>query len=155
MQTTYENFRYRYDKKENPYNIGLIKNFQEILFSRIPPSMLDFRAFVHEDEMMAAETTDDGRAEDITSSKEKIDIEMGNNFGEENSISLPELLLSIEFGGIHDNLKHKLDSETNDSDNLVFASNQEVKEFATTSTVEVKSNLEEKCNDMKSEHNTD
>ncbi|KAK9120271.1 hypothetical protein Scep_018364 [Stephania cephalantha] len=35
-QTTYENFRYRYDGKMNPYNLGLVRNIGETIFSKIP-----------------------------------------------------------------------------------------------------------------------
>lgn len=45
-QTTYENFRYRYDGKMNPYNIGFIKNISEVFCLRIPNSRNDFRAKV-------------------------------------------------------------------------------------------------------------
>lgn len=45
-QTTYENFRYRYDRHENPYNRGIVDNFKEIFFSSIPPSQNDFRMHV-------------------------------------------------------------------------------------------------------------
>lgn len=46
MQTTYENFRYRYDRKTNPYNRGCACNFVEIFFSKIPRSKNKFRAKV-------------------------------------------------------------------------------------------------------------
>ncbi|GLJ45810.1 hypothetical protein SUGI_0963970 [Cryptomeria japonica] len=46
-QTTYENFRYRYDRRANPYNKGVIQNFREIFFKSIPPSKNQFRAMVH------------------------------------------------------------------------------------------------------------
>ncbi|CAL0299278.1 unnamed protein product [Lupinus luteus] len=45
-QTTYENFRYRYDRRANPYNKGLINNFKEIFFTSIPQSKNKFRAMV-------------------------------------------------------------------------------------------------------------
>uniref|UniRef100_A0A0E0LXC2 S-acyltransferase n=1 Tax=Oryza punctata TaxID=4537 RepID=A0A0E0LXC2_ORYPU len=45
-QTTYENFRYRYDRRANPYNRGVLNNFLEIFCSRIPPSKNNFRARV-------------------------------------------------------------------------------------------------------------
>nr|CAD1839036.1 unnamed protein product [Ananas comosus var. bracteatus] len=45
-QTTYENFRYRYDHRANPYNKGIVQNFKEIFFTRIPPSKNKFRARV-------------------------------------------------------------------------------------------------------------
>ncbi|KAG4182393.1 hypothetical protein ERO13_A09G038500v2 [Gossypium hirsutum] len=42
-QTTYENFRYRYDRRANPYNKGVVDNFKEIFFSSIPSSKNNFR----------------------------------------------------------------------------------------------------------------
>eukprot|EP00271_Cylindrocystis_brebissonii_P022352 TRINITY_DN857_c0_g2_i1.p1 TRINITY_DN857_c0_g2~~TRINITY_DN857_c0_g2_i1.p1 ORF type:complete len:442 (+),score=58.93 TRINITY_DN857_c0_g2_i1:459-1784(+) len=45
-QTTYENFRYRYDKKVNPYNRGVFRNIGETLCSKVPPSRNNFRAHV-------------------------------------------------------------------------------------------------------------
>ncbi|XP_042001507.1 probable protein S-acyltransferase 7 [Salvia splendens] len=45
-QTTYENFRYRYDHRANPYNKGLLLNFKETLCGSIPPSRNKFRAKV-------------------------------------------------------------------------------------------------------------
>jgi palmitoyltransferase ZDHHC9/14/18 len=46
LQTTYENFRYRYDGKMNPYNLGCIRNVLEVFFSKIPKSKNKFRAKV-------------------------------------------------------------------------------------------------------------
>ncbi|KAG8057333.1 hypothetical protein GUJ93_ZPchr0002g24068 [Zizania palustris] len=45
-QTTYENFRYRYDHRANPYNRGMVNNFLEIFCTAIPPSKNNFRARV-------------------------------------------------------------------------------------------------------------
>ncbi|XP_073220456.1 probable protein S-acyltransferase 7 isoform X2 [Cicer arietinum] len=45
-QTTYENFRYRYDRRDNPYNKGVFNNFKEIFFTSIPASKNNFRAKV-------------------------------------------------------------------------------------------------------------
>lgn len=45
-QSTYENFRYRYDQRINPYDKGVISNFKEIFFTSIPPSKNNFRAKV-------------------------------------------------------------------------------------------------------------
>ena len=47
LQTTYENFRYRYDRRSNPHNKGVVNNFKETFCSAIPPSKNDFRAMVH------------------------------------------------------------------------------------------------------------
>ncbi|KAK1408519.1 hypothetical protein QVD17_40364 [Tagetes erecta] len=44
-QTTYENFRYRYEKKKNPFNEGFLKNFKDVLCSKLPPP-IDFREWV-------------------------------------------------------------------------------------------------------------
>ncbi|KAF1879573.1 hypothetical protein Lal_00033230 [Lupinus albus] len=44
--TTYENFRYRYDRQANPYHKGLFNNFKEIFFTGIPQSKNNFRAMV-------------------------------------------------------------------------------------------------------------
>lgn len=108
-QTTYENFRYRYDKKENPYHRGIISNFGEVFFSKIPPCLNDFRAFVKEDEVMAmAEKSEDHLfMEGVNSSKEKIDIEMGDNkFFEYSGLMLPDLLRDLEYGGdIEENMR--------------------------------------------------
>lgn len=49
MQTTYENFRYRYDRKTNPYNLGCSRNIAEIFFSEIPNAKNKFRAKVKGD----------------------------------------------------------------------------------------------------------
>lgn len=46
LQTTYENFRYRCDRKNNPYNRGCSVNILEIFFSKIPSSNNNFRAKV-------------------------------------------------------------------------------------------------------------
>ncbi|KAJ4904017.1 putative protein S-acyltransferase 2 [Raphanus sativus] len=48
-QTTYEKFRYRYDKKENPYGKGLFKNLFEVFCSRISPPMINFRDWAQEE----------------------------------------------------------------------------------------------------------
>ncbi|CAN5970618.1 unnamed protein product, partial [Sphagnum jensenii] len=47
-QTTYENFRYRYDNKVNPYNQGCPSNFKEVFCTTVPPSQNKFRAKVEE-----------------------------------------------------------------------------------------------------------
>ncbi|KAI3694114.1 hypothetical protein L1987_77075 [Smallanthus sonchifolius] len=44
-QTTYENFRNRYEKRKNPFNHGCAQNVKEALFSKKPRSN-DFRAFI-------------------------------------------------------------------------------------------------------------
>ncbi|KAL9154898.1 hypothetical protein ABFS82_10G147500 [Erythranthe guttata] len=133
-QTTYENFRYRYDKKENPYNRGMINNFKEIFFSRIPPSMNDFRAFVEEDEGTVVEPTNHNfMGGIIASSKEKIDIEMGSK---NNGLSLPDILRNLEYDEIEESMKYNEGSEKSDSNRYI---------------IQVDENEEEKCDGIISE----
>ncbi|KAJ1392405.1 Palmitoyltransferase, DHHC domain [Sesbania bispinosa] len=76
-QTTYENFRYRYDKKENPYTKGILANFKELSCSKIPSPLVNFRTWVTEE--------DDGQDESYTSDLEK----------------------GLDYNGIDDHLKKK------------------------------------------------
>lgn len=116
-QTTYENFRYRYEKKENPYHKGTFNNFKEIFFSKIPPSLNDFRAFVQEEENTVIASTPPNLVEDNNDrSKEKIDIEMGAKIGEESTLSLPEILRNFNFDDVDDDSKSKDANGRNDCD---------------------------------------
>ncbi|KAL2534914.1 putative protein S-acyltransferase 4 [Abeliophyllum distichum] len=124
-QTTYENFRNHYDKKENPYNKGVIRNLKEVFFSKIPLSMNDFQANVEEDEKMGMEPTTAKFMGSITTSKEKIDIEMGAKFAEENGLSLPDILRVLEYDDVETNLKDEGNDRT-DSDPLLFLDEQEI-----------------------------
>ncbi|KAG2580352.1 hypothetical protein PVAP13_6NG335900 [Panicum virgatum] len=74
-QTTYENFRYRYDRKTNPYNLGVTQNFIDILFSRIPSSENNFRAKVKEDSATFTTSVSMGRV--LSPPKMSVDLEMG------------------------------------------------------------------------------
>ncbi|XP_017416301.1 probable protein S-acyltransferase 4 isoform X2 [Vigna angularis] len=77
-QTTYENFRYQYDKKGNPFNRGSCRNINETLCSSIPRSKNNFRGFVVEDEHMMVGSLTPNNADGILTPKEKIDLEMGS-----------------------------------------------------------------------------
>lgn len=114
-QTTYENFRYKYDKKENPYHRGMIQNLNEVFVRKIPASLNDFRAFVLEDEHMMMEPSTPNLVRSLTTSKEKIDIESGK-FTEDNGFSLPEILQNLDYDDIEDDLKRKEVLEKNYSD---------------------------------------
>ncbi|CAL4950429.1 unnamed protein product [Urochloa decumbens] len=83
-QTTYENFRYRYDKKENPYDRGVAANISEVFCAGMPPSLNKFRAWVELPPPEAA--FDDGGGPlssrskiDLVGRDEKIDLEMGHH----------------------------------------------------------------------------
>jgi palmitoyltransferase ZDHHC9/14/18 len=75
FQTTYENFRYRYDRRTNPYNLGVGQNFIDVLFSRIPSSKHDFRAKVKADSSTFASSLSMGRV--LSPPKTSVDLEMG------------------------------------------------------------------------------
>ncbi|KAJ7533892.1 hypothetical protein O6H91_13G069400 [Diphasiastrum complanatum] len=68
-QTTYENFRYRYENKETPYNLGIFNNFCEIFCTIIPPSKINFRAKIGPKALTSG-------VEDSSLSKSGADIEM-------------------------------------------------------------------------------
>lgn len=124
MQTTYENFRYRYDKKENPYSKGIIKNLKETFLSKIPPSMNDFRSLVQESEPMVVESMTSNPEGGIMNLKEKIDIEMGAKLAEENGFRLPEILRNLDYDGVDDNLKSR-DEEGRISFDPYFSAEQD------------------------------
>ncbi|XP_060184826.1 probable protein S-acyltransferase 7 [Lycium barbarum] len=56
-QTTYENYRYRYERKMNPFNLGCARNFKEIFFTSMPSSRVNFRAHVKVDRSSSFNTS--------------------------------------------------------------------------------------------------
>ncbi|XP_058102719.1 probable protein S-acyltransferase 7 isoform X2 [Magnolia sinica] len=77
-QTTYENFRYRYGEKMNPYDRGWVLNVKEVFCTTIPPSKNDFRAKVKEDSSSTfANSFSLGRVLSPEIAKTSFDIEMG------------------------------------------------------------------------------
>lgn len=97
----------------------MLKNFREVFFSKIPPSMNDFRAHVVlEDENLQplrAQPPTLNVAEDVTTSKEKIDIEMGNKCAEDGArLLIPEILRNLNYDDIEDNMK--TDEKLNNAD---------------------------------------
>lgn len=77
-QTTYENFRYRYDSKRNPYNHGCVRNIFEIFLSIIPKSKNNFREKVKLDSSsLFAGTMPLARTMSPEIPKANFDVEMG------------------------------------------------------------------------------
>ncbi|XP_076891810.1 putative protein S-acyltransferase 7 [Bidens hawaiensis] len=76
-QSTYENFRYRYDRTVNPYNRGILENFKEVFWGSIPPSKNDFRAVVERESETMHRSFGGGF---VSSNVEKTpsDVEMGD-----------------------------------------------------------------------------
>ncbi|CAL5192973.1 unnamed protein product [Lathyrus oleraceus] len=75
-QTTYENFRYRYDRRANPYNKGVLNNFKEIFCISITPSKNNFRATVPNEPALPARSVGGGYMNQSLG-KSGDDIEMG------------------------------------------------------------------------------
>ncbi|KAL1352225.1 hypothetical protein AAHE18_06G151500 [Arachis hypogaea] len=107
-QTTYENFRYQYDRRGNPYNKGSCGNLRETLCSRIQPSRNKFRSFVVEEEHMP-HSLSPNHMDGMLTPKEKIDIEMGSMHAEGGGIPIPELLRKFDFDNFDDDLKFEDD----------------------------------------------
>lgn len=103
FQTTYESFRYRYDKKDNPYNKGVFSNFKDIFLSRVPPSLVKFRAWTSEYDDQSVVSS----YRDYTggfSLKEKFDIEMGSKH-DKDGLGVPRLLQNLDYSDLHDSVK--------------------------------------------------
>ncbi|XP_073525951.1 LOW QUALITY PROTEIN: uncharacterized protein [Phyllobates terribilis] len=58
-QTTYENFRYRYEGKNNPYNLGVSNNMKQVFLLKTPPSQVNFREWVVVEEEKCSQSGDD------------------------------------------------------------------------------------------------
>ncbi|RVX04916.1 putative protein S-acyltransferase 3 [Vitis vinifera] len=105
-QTTYENFRYRYDKNKNPYNKGILKNFIEFGFGKIPPSMFNFREWVVADDdiFMPSITRDFSGG---TVSLQKSDVEVGSQFNKDGDVPVPHILKNLDYSGIGEDTQKK------------------------------------------------
>ncbi|KAG7564936.1 Palmitoyltransferase DHHC domain [Arabidopsis suecica] len=75
-QSTYENFRYRYDRHENPFNKGILGNFMEVFCTNVAVSQNSFRAKVSKEPAIPPRTVNGGMS---SPSLQKVshDIEMG------------------------------------------------------------------------------
>lgn len=76
-QSTYENFRYRYDGRANPYNKGVIENFKEIFWNSIPASKNKFRAEVQKEPEILPRVVGGSSFVSPNFEKSMSDIEMG------------------------------------------------------------------------------
>ncbi|KAL2502053.1 putative protein S-acyltransferase 3 [Forsythia ovata] len=101
-KTTYENFRYRYDKKENPFDRGMIKNLKEILFSKTAPLLVNFREMVTEEDHTILGSITKRFGVDVINSKEK-DLEVGT-IGKDGKL-LPDILQNLDYDGIENSLR--------------------------------------------------
>lgn len=99
VQTTYENFRYRYDEKENPYNRGVLANVSEVFCTGMPPSMNNFRAWVELPAPAPPEAFVDGGP---FTSRNKIDLEMGHK-GVQLPAGVPAILQGLHYAEMEKN----------------------------------------------------
>ncbi|XP_020592924.1 protein S-acyltransferase 8-like [Phalaenopsis equestris] len=74
-QTTYENFRYRTDRRRNVYDRGCLNNFMEVFCTKIKPSRNDFRALVQEEAPRPAQNVRPGEPEDDLGSYHRSKVE--------------------------------------------------------------------------------
>ncbi|XXG78395.1 hypothetical protein AAC387_Pa08g2349 [Persea americana] len=122
-QTTYENFRYRYDRHANPYNRGVVENFKEIFCTSIAPSKNKFRARVPQDPGLQPRSMAGGGFISPNMGKGVGDLEMGRKAGWGEAVTgvgdfegaLANNGLENKEGGFGDaspNLSHGLPSET-------------------------------------------
>ncbi|XP_024931794.3 probable protein S-acyltransferase 4 isoform X2 [Ziziphus jujuba] len=133
-QTTYENFRYRYDKKENPFRNGILGNFGEVFCSKIPPSLINFRAWVSEfdEPIVLSSFRSESEMDYIGSKDQKFDLEMGK-FGKDN---IPSILQNLDYSGLDDyddneDPKKKVGGGTNGGLNsLLFPIGQEQRQYS-------------------------
>ncbi|CAL5185492.1 unnamed protein product [Lathyrus oleraceus] len=121
-QTTYENFRYRYDRRANPYNRGLFDNFKEIFFTSIPPSKNDFRAKVPIEPVLPARSVGGGfmspsmgkAVDDIEMGRKAVWGDMGSNIDHcEGQLNNRVAVKDGEFGELSPEIRTTVD-ETSD-----------------------------------------
>ncbi|KAK3119665.1 hypothetical protein QOZ80_9AG0673530 [Eleusine coracana subsp. coracana] len=105
-QTTYENFRYHYNKKENPYRKSIAENFAEVFFTKIAPSMNNFRSRVGEGALEAGFCSP-YIGLDVNTPREKIDAGMGNKEVLIGGMQVPTVLQNIDYGSFKDNSDSK------------------------------------------------
>ncbi|CAK8542993.1 unnamed protein product [Lathyrus sativus] len=132
-QTTYENFRYRYDKKENPYTKGIMENFKELSCSKIPKTMINFREWVAEEEDIQDESFTSDLEKGFISSKQKFDLDMGV-YGKD-GMRVPGILQDLDYNGIEDLKKNK--AGANDTAFNIFVPSDDLKFSQWKSKVEV------------------
>ncbi|KAG5054960.1 hypothetical protein JHK85_007470 [Glycine max] len=102
--TTYENFRYRYDKKENPFTKGIWTNFKELSCAKIPSKLVNFREWVTIEDDIQDESYTSDLEKGFISSKHKFDMEMGTIYGKD-GMRVPSILKELDYNGIDDDMK--------------------------------------------------
>ncbi|KAL9240055.1 hypothetical protein vseg_014316 [Gypsophila vaccaria] len=102
-QTTYESFRYRYDKGKNPHNLGVINNLKQIFFTKIPPPAVNFREMVLVQDVIIPETP--SYRDGYIGVKKNFDVEAGNRLTKNGSLAISGILQNLDFASINDKLR--------------------------------------------------
>lgn len=80
------------------------KNLKEIFFSKVPPSMINFRDWTTENDVSVIGSFRSEYSEDFINPKEKFDQEMGKS-GKDVDSRIPRIFQNLDFNGIDGNLK--------------------------------------------------
>ncbi|XP_062204820.1 probable protein S-acyltransferase 4 [Phragmites australis] len=104
--TTYENFRYHYDKDDDPYRKSIAANFAEVFFTNIPPPLNDFSSRVGEGALEAGFYTP-YIGLDVTTPRKKNDIDMDNKEVLVGGMQIPTVLQNIDYGSFEDSSDDK------------------------------------------------
>ncbi|KAJ1264551.1 hypothetical protein BS78_08G009600 [Paspalum vaginatum] len=119
-QTTYENFRYHYDKEENPHRKSIATNFAEVFLTKIPPPMNDFRSRVGEGALEAGFYTP-YIGLDVTDPREKIDLDMESKEAFVGGMQIPTVLQNIDYGSFEDSLDEKIGNANGKTEHIPTA----------------------------------
>ncbi|CAO2196391.1 unnamed protein product [Urochloa humidicola] len=103
-QTTYENFRYRYDQRANPYNRGVVENIKEIFFTPIPPSKNNFCGRVPQEQGLRPRATNGFMSPNM--GRAVGDIEMGRK-----PVAWDEPRMAAEIGDLGAGLSNLLEDK--------------------------------------------
>ncbi|MCL7023045.1 hypothetical protein MKW94_006424 [Papaver nudicaule] len=153
-QTTYENFRYRYDKNENPHNRGMLANIKIIFFSKMTPSLNNFQALVVEEDHSEDRPITPIAGGNVTNSKERIiDIDTTSKVGEvARNLTLPEILQNLDYTDIDDGVKHKDSDVGVVTDPVLFSDRESSRDLERSSTHDIISIKDEGSDEGNNSH---
>ncbi|KMT14896.1 hypothetical protein BVRB_3g064100 [Beta vulgaris subsp. vulgaris] len=120
-QTTYENFRYRYDKNKNPHNLGVFNNLKLFFFTKTPPSAINFREMVLVEDIIVPETP--SCHDSFMGFRKTLDLEMAQRLTKNGSLVLPSILQNLEYADIDEKLK-KIGNQDTSNDTSQLAPGQ-------------------------------
>ncbi|CAO2831508.1 unnamed protein product [Amaranthus hypochondriacus] len=121
-QTTYENFRYRYDKDKNPYNFGLFNNLKQFFMTKTPPSAINFRELVLVEDVYIPETP--SSTESFSGFRNNLDLAMIQGLTKNGSVALPSVLQNLDYADIDDKYKKQVGNVGTSRDLVMFALGQ-------------------------------